>query len=70
MGKYLDLTGQVFGRLTALTQVIPLLGGRAKWICICECGTKTLVQTGHLINQAVTARNTYILENNLPFKLQ
>ena len=48
MGKYLDLVGQVFGRLTALTQVIPPGGGRAKWICLCECGKRTLVDTGHL----------------------
>jgi hypothetical protein len=37
MPRTLDLTGQVFGRLTALSHVEQ--PGQAKWLCRCECGT-------------------------------
>jgi hypothetical protein len=45
-----DLTGQKFGRLTAVEVV-----GRAKcrdsiWSCVCDCGTKTNVRGSSLTN--------------------
>lgn len=39
-GVWMDLTGQVFGRFTAVRR---LSGGRtyaAQWLCRCECGTE------------------------------
>jgi hypothetical protein len=36
MAKTLDLTGQVFGRLTALSRIDK--PGESKWLCRCECG--------------------------------
>jgi len=41
----LDLTGQVFGRLTVLER-----RPASTWRCRCECGKETLVQTGSLRN--------------------
>ncbi len=45
MGKIKDLTGQKFGRLTAVETtgwyINPTTGRkRAKWLCCCECGEK------------------------------
>jgi hypothetical protein len=37
MGKVIDLTGQVFGRLTVLKQA-EHGGNRVRWVCLCECG--------------------------------
>ena len=39
MGKPLDLTGQVFGRLTAIKVDTEHQGGQGRyWLCRCECG--------------------------------
>jgi hypothetical protein len=48
MSKYIDLTGQRFGRLTALSYE-----GRSKqydalWRCICDCGAQCQVRAGAL----------------------
>ena len=47
MGKFQDLTGQKFNRLTALKYI-----GNSKWLCKCDCGKETIVyvsrlKTGH-----------------------
>lgn len=38
MGKFIDLTGQKFGRLTVIERDTSRTG-RAYWICKCSCGT-------------------------------
>jgi len=45
MASYIDLTGQVFGRLTVLRKAPPGVKekGRAAWECLCECGNTTTV---------------------------
>lgn len=52
MGTLIDLTGQVFGRLTVLERGPNYIksDGRTitRWWCICKCGNKTLIQGGHL----------------------
>mgnify|MGYP001611047245 CR=1 FL=1 len=47
MGKSLDLTGQVYGRLTAAHVVRDKNGHRA-WLCQCACGKETILATGNL----------------------
>lgn len=42
----LDLTGQIFGRLTAVERVCS--GKTPKWRCLCSCGNTTVVQLGAL----------------------
>lgn len=39
MGRFIDLTGQKFGRLTVIERK-PNKGKRTIWLCECECGTK------------------------------
>ena len=43
MSKRIDRTGQRYGRLVALEYVAP-----AKWRCVCDCGTQTVVANGQL----------------------
>lgn len=37
--RFLDLTGQSFGRLTVLGLDGPVKGGQLKWFCQCSCGS-------------------------------
>lgn len=37
MGKFVDLTGQKFGRLVAIKYL-----GKSKWLCKCDCGKETI----------------------------
>ena len=49
MGKFIDLTGQRFGRLT----VIKRSGNKGKdsaWLCVCACGNEHIVSTTNLKN--------------------
>lgn len=48
MAKGEDLTGQKFGRLTAIEYV-----GNSKWLCKCECGNEKIVYRGHLKSGAI-----------------
>ena len=45
--KKLDLTGQRFGKLTALAPA-GKIGGRTAWLCRCECGREAVVATRKL----------------------
>jgi len=53
MGKFIDLTGQRFGRLVAVS-AIPGHGRRGgkvvdrKWNCLCDCGKTTALSTESL----------------------
>lgn len=48
MGKVIDLTGQVFGRLTVISRVESSLRGEARWLCECACGNQSTVTTSSL----------------------
>lgn len=51
-GQPLKLTGRRFGRLVAVARV-PGLGrsiGKAYWQCLCDCGARSVVQSGDLCN--------------------
>lgn len=49
--SYIDLTGQRFGRLIALTR-IAINGKPGRWLCQCDCGNQTEVA----VNQLKSAR--------------
>jgi hypothetical protein len=44
----IDLTGQVFGRLTVLEDVGRTKPGQVIWRCLCECGNTVDIIAGHL----------------------
>jgi hypothetical protein len=48
MGKIIDLTGQVFERLTAIGLCGRDRHGNARWRCICECGGETIALGNNL----------------------
>lgn len=43
-----DLTGKVFGRLTAISRKGPARSGSVVWLCLCECGKEWLVTCNRL----------------------
>lgn len=45
--KKLNLTGQKFGKLTVLAPA-ENIRGRTAWLCLCECGNKTVALTSRL----------------------
>jgi len=49
MGNKSDLTGKVFGKLTVLKEAARR-NGRIVWLCLCECGNKSIIQTSNLTN--------------------
>ena len=44
MSKFIDLTGQRFGKLTVLYRINDIISAkgtkRSNWHCICDCGTE------------------------------
>ncbi len=50
MGTKLDLTGQKFGRLTAVKEVGLNSAGVYKWLCVCDCGREHIVRASNLRN--------------------
>lgn len=43
MPKRIDLSGQRFGRLTVIERAENSKGGKAQWLCKCDCGNETIV---------------------------
>lgn len=50
MGRFVDLTGKKFNKLTVLERVNNKTGNRYKWKCLCDCGNITLVYPQNLKN--------------------
>ena len=46
-GNRLDLSGQRYGKLTILSPS-DNIGDKTAWLCRCDCGRKTVVQSGRL----------------------
>jgi len=57
--KALDLTGQVFGRLTVIKKASNTLSGRTRWECECECGKKCTPWTQTLRDGSCTSCGCY-----------
>lgn len=54
MGKFVDRTGQKFGRLLVLEKSEKRnKSGNVKWFCVCDCGNKVLA-TGSSLNSGDT----------------
>lgn len=52
MGKFIDLTGQKFGKLTVVSRnvdkISPCGQKYTTWNCVCDCGNKTIVSSNNL----------------------
>jgi hypothetical protein len=58
MGKFINLKGLVFGRLTVLERV-ENKSKRIRWLCQCSCGNTTEVVTGSLRGGLTTSCGCY-----------
>lgn len=50
MGKLIDLTGTVVGKLTVINRAVNGKYGHAHWNCRCECGNFSIVRGYHLVD--------------------
>ncbi|MEE1303121.1 MAG: hypothetical protein UHD64_10100 [Bacteroidales bacterium] len=48
MSRAINITGQKFGRLTAIKPCGKTNAGNVLWLCKCDCGKETTVPTQHL----------------------
>lgn len=55
MGKFVNLTGQRFGRLTAIERAGKSKDGNIKWLCKCDCGNEAVVYEGNLTRRHTTS---------------
>lgn len=55
MSRFIDLTGQRFGRLVAVKRSFSdeYVGSNARWLCRCDCGTETVI-VGNLLRNGTT----------------
>lgn len=63
MGKFKDLTGQKFGRLTVVERaedyVSPKGYKASRWLCQCDCGNEVIVRKSDLISQRTLSCGCY-----------
>lgn len=57
-----DLTGQRFGRLTAIAPAGKTKSGNYLWDCVCDCGAHTVVASGGLRSGEIVSCGCYIRE--------
>lgn len=53
MGQLNELTGRVFGRLTVQARAGDSSYRETRWECLCQCGTKSVVRSKHLLSGRV-----------------
>ncbi len=61
MSARIDLTGQKFGRLTAISAAS--WGRPTTWLCVCDCGTEITVRQGNIRNGHTQSCGCLLLEN-------
>lgn len=67
MRKAEDLTGQKFGLLTVIERDVSSKGGGTKWLCVCDCGKKTVVTASNLKNGSTKSCGCIRRWNNYTF---
>lgn len=55
MPKFIDRTGQVFGRLTVICRSGTNASKKVLWKCLCECGKEVDVPSGCLVTKNTTS---------------
>lgn len=69
MGKFIDLTGQKRGRLTAIKRMGSGKDGKPLWLCECECGNETIISSynfGKTLSCGCLKKERIILSRRLP----
>lgn len=57
MPNPLDLTGQRFGLLTAISKTGGTRGGALEWLCRCDCGEKRTIASHALTRKTYPTRS-------------
>ena len=65
MSKYINLTGETFGRLLVLHRNGSNRSGDAMFLCRCDCGTLTVVRGKHLRSGNTTSCGCYKAEQDV-----
>lgn len=67
--RRVDLTGQIFGRLTCISHIVPENGRADKlyWFCKCSCGNEVITTTGNL--RTGNAKSCSCLQKDIVSKL-
>lgn len=63
MGNFIDITGQKFGRLTAIKKTRSDKCGHAIWLCKCVCGKEKEILGTHLVQGNINSCGCIRLEN-------
>lgn len=58
MGKFVNLSGKVFGRLTVISR-LPSKNKKTIWYCECSCGNSKLATYGELVSKNTTSCGCY-----------
>lgn len=62
MGRFVDRTGQVFGRLRVLERAGTDQNLKVLWRCVCDCGKETVVPSGSLVTGNTTSCGCFLKE--------
>lgn len=62
MPNLIDISGQRFGRWTALRRIPPAKPGGCKWVCQCDCGAEREVYLSHLRRGASRSCGCFAVE--------
>lgn len=65
MGKYNDITGQKFGKLTAVSVAYKDKNNLEYWNCKCDCGNETIVRKNHLVGGKIVSCKCFQKERQL-----
>lgn len=63
--RKMDLTGNVYGRLTVLEEAEKTEYGQSRWLCACECGTQKVIRGCSLVHGESLSCGCRKLEPNL-----
>jgi hypothetical protein len=63
MPKFLDITGNKYGRLTVLRRAHNI-GKFTAWVCSCECGKEKTILSGHLVAGRIVSCGCYKQQNS------
>ena len=62
MGKFIDLTGKRFGRLTVIKRVGNDNQKKPQWRCKCDCGNETITRANSLRRGTIVSCGCYSKE--------
>jgi hypothetical protein len=62
MGRFVDRTGQVFGRLRVLRREGTDQNHKVVWRCVCVCGSEVCATSGSLVTGNTTSCGCYLKE--------